>query len=511
MQRIKLSFQTFLQNPKYSMPLVISVWGVLYILFGAVINTNNGLGFDGATYGTIIKDFYNLLLNDKLSPYQIQRILPLFLCDLILSMFGFPKEDFYIIKFFQIYNLLLLIVCCLIWNKISEMYSFGLEYIWIGFVLAFVSFGIAEMTFYYPVLTDTTAFFLGFCLLYFHLKDNLTGKIIITILGAFTWPSFMYIGLLLIIFPVSAKLKINFSNDGNVKPLNVYIALIVPLVLFIASIVNVKEYFSVKSFDNITTPVFSNFLYIDAVLNLILMTYLFYCLLPEGITYHNLTGLIKNVTRNLKIKNILICIFIFTAVYLVQKTLSSSQSTDLDPSFGRLIYAISVYSVTKPLVYYVTAVTYFGPCFILLFLFMKYFRKHILEFGLGFYFSFTITLILVFMSETRLIINFLPFILLVTVLFLKDINLNRYVLSLLCIFSFILSKVYIPMYKIPEDNAIYRDYFSFPNQFFFMNIYTISKPAYVIQGIIILLMSVYIFIKITQATKNTKDFSENEM
>lgn len=501
MQRIKHSFQTFLQNPKYSMPLVISVWGVLYILFGAVINTNNGLGFDGATYGSIIKDFYNLLLNNKLSPYQIQRILPLFLSDLTLSVSGLPKDDFYIIKFFQIYNLLLLIICCFIWYKISEMYSFDLKYIWTGFVLTFVSFGIAEMTFYYPVLTDTSAFFLGFCLLYFHLKDNLTGKIIVTILGAFTWPSFMYTGLLLIIFPVSSKLNFNFINDGK-RPINVYIALIIPLILFIASIVNVKEYFSVKSFDNITTPVFSSFLYIDAVLNLILMTYLFYCLLPGKITFYGLTHLVKSLMQNLRLKNIITGIIIFSSVYLLQRILSSSQSTYLDPSYGRLIYAISVYSVTKPVVYYVTAVTYFGPCFILLFLFMKYFKNHLLKFGFGFYFSFIIVLILVFMSETRLIINFLPFILLVTVLFLKDINLNKYVLSLLCIFSFILSKVYIPMYKIPEDNAIYRDYFSFPNQFFFMNIYTISKPAYIIQGIIILLMSVYIFIKIRKTTAN---------
>jgi hypothetical protein len=193
MQRIKHTLLILWGNPKYSMPLILLIWGIFYTLFLPVINKNNGLGFDGVTYGTIIKDFYNLLLNEKLSSYQVQRIFPLFLADLILCVFNLPKEDFYIIKYFQIYNLILLIFCTFIWNGLSKIYSLDIKYIWLGFILGFLSFGIAEMTCYYPVLTDTTALFLGFSLLYFHLKNNLTGKVIITILGAFTWPSFLYV------------------------------------------------------------------------------------------------------------------------------------------------------------------------------------------------------------------------------------------------------------------------------------------------------------------------------
>ena len=493
------------------MPLILLIWGILYTLFGPVINRNNGLGFDGATYGTIIKDFYDILENSRMNSYQVQRIFPLFLADLVLNIFRLPVEDYFIIKFFQIYNLILLVVCTFIWNSIAKIYSLDLKYVWTGFILGFISFGIAEMTFYYPVLTDTTAFCLGFSLLYFHLKDNLAGKIFITILGAFTWPSLVYVCFLLILFPMNARFEFNFASDTDKvkkqKSLKFYIALIIPLVFFITSIYYVREYFGGLPFEDVTTPFFGRLLYVDAFLNLIFMTYLIFVFLPVRITISDTVIFLKKLFKNFKFTNLLICAVIYVLVYLMKLTFSNDAEYGTGPSFSRLIYTISIYSITKPFVYVVTSVTYFGPAFIILFFFLKHYKQHVYELGTGVYLSFILSFVLVFTSEVRLIINFLPFIILFTVLVLRGLNLKNSILIWLGIFSVILSKIYIPLYKIPADNAIFRDFFVYPNQLFFMNMYSLSKLSYAIQGSVIFIMTVFLIYKIKMSDSKSGDRS----
>ena len=50
-------------------------------------------------------------------------------------------------------------------------------------------------------MTDTFAFMLSSALLFFYLKNNITGLIISTLMLAFTWPMAYYQGLLLIAIP----------------------------------------------------------------------------------------------------------------------------------------------------------------------------------------------------------------------------------------------------------------------------------------------------------------------
>ncbi|MBK8551384.1 MAG: hypothetical protein IPL53_10135 [Ignavibacteria bacterium] len=503
MKKLKNIPKVILENPKYSMPAILLLWGILYMTFGAVINRNGGLGFDGSSYGTIIKDFYNILLNDKLNIYQVQRIFPLFLNELLLRIFNLPKENFYIITLFQIYNLILLILCSYIWILISKIYRLDLKYVWLGFIFAFFNFGIAEMTFYYPVLTDTTAFFLGFCLLYFHITDNIYGKILIVITGAFTWASFVYIGILLIIFPVNSKYDFKFTDEKSKTPLNFYLSLLIPLVFFAVSIYNAKEYLAGVSYEDIFTPVFASLLYLDSVLNLILMTFIFYTFLPKNLTLQNIHISVKNILSKINLKNVLLCILIYALINIIQKSLSN----DVDPkvSFVTIFYYIAMYGITKPFVYFITAVTYFGPCFIILFFFMKCYKTYLENLGTGVFISFIICFLLLFTSETRLIINFFPFIVLLTVLVMKDFNLSRSMFVLLLIVSFLLSKIYIPMDKIPGDNSFKIHFFSFPDQLFFMNSYTISKLSYFFQGAVIFIMSAFIITKIKKDKKLQSD------
>ncbi len=154
------------------MPLIILLWGVYYLLYGGIINVEGGLGFDGYYYGMIAKNFYSMVFGNELNGYLIQRIFPSFVISTALSILSISKKIAIIIKAFQIYNIVLLMLSSLLWFRISKIFDLDIKMIWLGFIFWFLNFGVAEMSVFYPVLTDTTALFLGFFLLYAYLKDN---------------------------------------------------------------------------------------------------------------------------------------------------------------------------------------------------------------------------------------------------------------------------------------------------------------------------------------------------
>ncbi|HMS66453.1 MAG TPA: hypothetical protein PKD83_14510, partial [Ignavibacteria bacterium] len=259
------------KRPKITMPLVILFWGVYYIFFGAIINVNYGFGYDGYFYGKIALNFIEQVFGHQLSFYRIQRILPSFIVSAALSILNIHKNTFNIIKAFQILNLVLLILSSFIWIEVCRHYKLNLKLIWIGFILWFLNFGIAKFTFYYPVLTDTTAFFLGFCLMYFHLKDNLTGKILVSLLGAFTFPTIHYFGALLIVFPINSKIE----PDSNIKEgssiIKKALAFLFSIPFLLIANYYIRSYFQTGSLYLIIAPVIDQLLYISAFINFIVM------------------------------------------------------------------------------------------------------------------------------------------------------------------------------------------------------------------------------------------------
>lgn len=472
------------------MPALFLAWGLFYYFYGGVINVNNGFGYDGVIYGNITKNFYESVFGKYLSMYRIQRVFPSFAVDSILRILHLPKKTTYIIYAFQLYNLGLLLICTNLWYRISKIFGLELKYIWAGFVLGFVSFGIAEFTFYYPVLTDSTAFFLGFCLLYSHLKNYTFAKIVIAVIGAFTWQVLIVVSLLLIIFPYK-KLETPENSNGSSSVIKRFILpCLISLPFLLNAVYYIFIYLKTGSLSLIDTQIYNRLMYITAVMNFFRMSYWLSEILPFGFSFRNYFNLIKKTLSEIKIGYLILCVLIYILMYAVQKYLSNSEAVD-GGSAAKLFYFISVYCVTKPLVFIVTAVTYYGPVFIFLFLFMKYYKVHIYELGTGVVISFIISFLMLFATEARLISYFVPFILLLTVLVLRDLNMNNIQQIILTIFSFILSKVYIPMFNIPGNPV---DKFTFPDQLLFMNIYTLSKETYFIQGGVIFVFTVIIYL-----------------
>ncbi|MDQ3194651.1 MAG: hypothetical protein M3P82_06595, partial [Bacteroidota bacterium] len=153
----------------------------------------------------------------------------------------------------------------------------------------------------------------------------------------------------------------------------------------------------------------------------------------------------------------------------------------------------ALYSISKPIVYFVNAVSYFGPAFVILFFYLKYFKNRIISLGMGVYISFIITIMLILNTESRMVINFYPFIILFTVLVLRDFNVGKKIILSVAVFSVILSKIYIPMVNVPGEES---SYFTFHDQLYFMNTYLISYLSYYILSVVVLVISVYLMLAI---------------
>ncbi|MBL8005888.1 MAG: hypothetical protein JNJ56_00025 [Ignavibacteria bacterium] len=453
---------------------------------GSVINAGNGFGYDGAWYAAITKNFLEMVSNGELSLYRIQRILPSAAVKILMTLLQIPVEDYFIIKSFQFYNLVLLSASSVIWIKISELYNLSLKNIWFGFILGFINYGIFLMPFFYPVLTDITAFFLGFCLYYFYLRDNLIAKIIVTFLGAFTWPLLLFTGILLIIFPVTFRIKTENLQTGDHRSAKLIICLLSAVPFLIQALITLNQYFSGMKIKTIFTQPVKPLMYFSSVLNFFILVLFFYIILPGKISVVFSPVILKKIIKQFRLKDVISALAIILFTQLLYRILGNP-AVESETDAGSIFYYMSVYSITKPLVYIVTSISYFGPVFMLCFILLKEYRIILLNSGIGIYITFIVSFLILLVTEARLITSFFPVILVLTVLVVKKLNFRRSLFVIISIFSLILSKIYIPMNNVPDLSS---DRYSFTNQLYFMNTFMISKNSYYIQGILFLFMTV---------------------
>jgi hypothetical protein len=174
--------------------------GIAQWHWGERIAAGRGQGWDGRFYAEMARDFPSQVFGHRLDAYRLERVLPSGIVYLSLRVFDLPPDDVNIVKMFAFYDLALLCGVVLAWVGIARCCAISVRGRWLGFVLLFVCFANLKVPFYYPVLTDTTAFFLGALLVYFHLGRNKAAMLAVLAFGAFSWPSFVGLGALLFVF-----------------------------------------------------------------------------------------------------------------------------------------------------------------------------------------------------------------------------------------------------------------------------------------------------------------------
>ena len=181
--------------------LVLLVFGLIQIRWGTVVAEGGGLGFDGQIYAAIAQDLPGAITQGRLTPYSVQRIVPSTIVYVTLSVLGVATGPREVRLAFALYNLALLVLTVVVWERIAREVGLGSRGRWLGFILLFVNLANLRLPFHYAPLTDTTAFALGALLVYFYLRGNRPGMLAVLVLGAFTWRSFIWLGSALFVLP----------------------------------------------------------------------------------------------------------------------------------------------------------------------------------------------------------------------------------------------------------------------------------------------------------------------
>lgn len=182
--------------------LVLGTLAVLTPLycFTERITYGNGFGWDGKAYALWARNFVEEVLHKKPDQYYIQRIFPSALISAGLHLLHIAPTDAHLIGAFVLLNLTMLGLCAWGWCLIADELRISLRGKLVGAVGLFVNAAVMKCSAYYPVLTDLTAYALGVWMLLCYLRGWSIGLYLLTLVGAFTWPSILYCGAALLLF-----------------------------------------------------------------------------------------------------------------------------------------------------------------------------------------------------------------------------------------------------------------------------------------------------------------------
>lgn len=200
---------TLVRRGRFSLSASLPV--VMLVVFTAVVAAvfaftetyvaNGGVGDDGVFYYQWIRAFHGDVRDLGLNAYNGQRALGILLVRRVLDVAHAEPTISNVLRAFRILNAFMVTGAATAW--VSSSRHFGLSRA--GFVLsslfAFATFGALRWLPWIPLLTDAQGFFLGAVALALYLERRAVALAVLTIAGAFMWPSFMMVGTVLLAFP----------------------------------------------------------------------------------------------------------------------------------------------------------------------------------------------------------------------------------------------------------------------------------------------------------------------
>jgi hypothetical protein len=170
-------------------------------VFGEKIGINQGLGWDGSHYGAWAVDFHGEVLSKGLNSYYVQRMLPSATVHYSLRLLGIEPTVPNVINGFGVLNIACLTLSAWVWVLTARYLRVDLAGLILGFVGLFVNFFVLKFSPFYPVLTDVPTYLVGFLTIYFYLTGRRGALLATTILSSFMWPTAIYLGAVLLLFP----------------------------------------------------------------------------------------------------------------------------------------------------------------------------------------------------------------------------------------------------------------------------------------------------------------------
>jgi len=359
------------------------------------IFATDGLGYDGGMYGYVAMRFQDFLkgdLNDLLPPDNAfyNRFLLSAICHYSLQALGADLNIANVITFFRVYEAFILLGTGFLWCAVSNFLGLGHRGKWWGFLGLFGNYAVLKYAFYYPVLMDVSALFLGLALLYCYLTRKNIHLLITIGLSYFIWPMATLMGLVLLLVPRPMRSPVSPSTiDRNITIISVFAValLLVPKLLPTTTMTSV--------------PGFRSALPLSIAFVSCYLFFVFRGLLP-GL----LSAVLACARERSFVPRVLALIALALTLPLFSTVFSPLQGLTMTIEyFSSMIHN----SCNRPAESFVTLILYFGPIMIFITYFYESFTFQCRSFGAGYVF---VMLLLAFHSLnplTRQMIAGLPF------------------------------------------------------------------------------------------------------
>lgn len=461
-----------MQSGHRLMFLIVIALGLLNFFFGEKIPAGGGFGWDGVLYAEMVRNLESMINLGQLSSYYSLRILPSAVVRGMLFLVNAQITDINIIRGFEIYNFLLLVVVCWVWKLLSDSFALSLAGRWVGFSGVFINFQCSKQAFYYPVLTDVTALFCGMLLLLFYVRKKPLLLFLTAIIGAFAWPVVSVFGAFLLIFlegdlPSSAiapKPSI-FSMGGVTVP---YLVKLGGLLVLIGSIYGyvlapvlglelactAPSPVGVCTLEGLLTgaPSLFGLLVALAVLlgSRVFLMAAFACLLRA-----------RFFLMFLAVASIVIPVFVVGLI--------ANPEIQNPGDWKVTLTYLLLPSVGKFFLSTLTLVLFWGPLVLLLIFYWREFCVEARKLGLGFVAVIFISLPLGFLGEPRMITLGWPFFVLGVVLVLERLEKKSSFKYVLGLFTVLYAQFWLVINVSPWLSLDYASLLEFPVQLYFMH------------------------------------------
>ncbi len=453
------------------MAIAVTFFCFFQLLFSQRIPENAGLGWDGWTYAKWIRDFDWEVLTKGLDSYYIQRVLPPMMVRGVLLLFGLPLTDPNIVATYMVMNSLCLIGVAYLWGLIARRLKLTAALQWLGCLSLFLNFGIGYMAFFTPVLTDFISLLIGALQFYFALQGANIALLVISVVGAFVWPTAFVTGLLLFLFH-DPKRKAGASPTKFRLDLPLIGPAIACLFFF---------YRYLHSWPRFEHSALNNINVLSFTLQLLVCS----------LCFSSQTS-IRDLWDRIASKKLLIVIVLFAVVGTLRYYLSNHVTSAL--GYGAFLIQLLRHAMRFPFLAMVSHVVYFGPVLLIPLLRGRFFVREIHREDFGLFFLF-ISLIML-NTESRLAINFIPFIIAFSMKALEGANWGAWQFGFFTGVTFLFSKFWLRLASLWPTTSIQADaQREFPAQYYFMSFGPwMSFTSYCIQGAVVLVTLAALFL-----------------
>ena len=431
------------------------------MFWGEKLPINGGFGWDGLIYGPVAQNLTIRALTD----FYFQRTLPSVLVHAALAAFRQPYDNQHIVLGFGLLDLGMMLALCVLLRQVADELGLSERAFWFAFAAIFVNVANFKLIWYFSVGTDPTAEALALAMLLFYLRRQEFRLFLVSLLGAFTWPTLIYAGTFLLVF---RRDHVKEKEAGSLK----WASLALSAFVCVGAVLHYYVHHGGLA-DGLAQP-------IRWALPLSIFCAGLYFYLGSEILLDGMS--LKALLKQIVSWRIAFVLLLWAAIW-VPTELWANHSID-SVTAASTIRDIVERSTARPAVFLVSHPVCLGPAFLMFFFCWRSFSRIIRRYGAGLV---TVMLMGIFVSltpeshqNTPIYVLAAPFL----GILVDELNLPARFYWLFGAFALFSTKVWMPMHLPAYDDG---QFLRFPLQRLFMNTGVwMNNLMWLVQGVIVL-------------------------